>query len=163
MNSDLNKLLIIDQEIANFYYDNMELNDEKFIKKFNKEKYVDKIIKIIEKLSNKNILELLKRSSYIKDIIDLKKYLKNYPINKTYLKKNQDMYILEYKKLCNTCDYLSDISKNSNEFLEYMDILNIDGTTDYLLSNMPNDQIYKLASETGEWDLKLYYFSYLKK
>ena len=163
MDKDLNDLLIIDQEIGNFYYDNNDLNDDEFIEKFDKTDYVNKALKIIKKMSGKNVLELLKRSNYLKDFIDLKKFLKPYKINKKYLKENKDMYIEEYKKLRKTCFMISDISINNYDFNEYMDVLDVDNVELYLLKNMPNDQIYKLSLETGMWDEKLFYFSFLKK
>ena len=131
--------------------------------KFEKENYVSKALKIINKLSSKNVLEVLKRSRYLGDFIDLKRFLKPYKINKKYLKENKEMYIEEYKRLRNTCYLISSIVRNNNEFNEYMDVLNVDNVEEYLLHNMPNEQIYALASETGVWDEKLFYFSFLKK
>ena len=43
-----------------------------------------------------------------------------------------------------------------------MKILDTDNIESYLLSHMPNEQIYELSQETDEWDEKLYYFSFLK-
>ena len=163
MDKDLNDLLMIDQEIGDFYFDNTELNDDEFIEKFYSMNYIDKALKKIKKLSSKKVLELLKRSNYLKDFIDLKKFLKPYKINKKYLKENNDMYIEEYKKLRKTCFQISDISNNTYDFEEYMDVLDVDNVELYLLKNMPNDQIYKLSLETGVWDEKLFYFSFFKK
>ena len=163
MDKDLNDLLIIDQKIGDFYYENNDLTNEEFASKFDKTEYIDKALKIIQKLSGKKVLELLKRSTYLNDFIDLKKFLKPYRVNKKYLKENKDMYIEEYKRLRKTCYFISDISSSDNDFEEYMNVLDIDNIELYLLQNMPNDQIYKLSLETGAWDEKLYYFSFLKK
>lgn len=163
MDKDLNDLLIIDQKIGDFYYDNTNLTDDEFVEKFYNMNYIDKALKKVKKLSGNKVLELLKRSNYIKDFIDLKKFLKPYKINKKYLKENQEMYIEEYKKLRRTCFLISDISSNDCDFEEYMDALDIDNIEEYLLKNMPNEQIYKLSLETGIWDEKLFYFSFLKK
>ncbi len=163
MNRNLNDLLIIDEQIGDFYYSNSELSLDDFMEKFNKTNYVEKALKIIHKLSRENIIELLRRSTYLTDFIDLQKYIKGYPLNKTYLKQNKDMYIEEYKKLWKTCHMISDHVHSDNEFQEYMDALKIDDVEEYLLTNMPNEQIYALASETSVWHEKLYYFSFLKK
>ena len=163
MNKDVNDLLMIDQEIADFFYENNDLSDDELNNKFSEKKYVEKALKKISKLSNKNVLEVLKRSQYLSKFIDIKKFIKKYPLNKSYLKKNSDLYLEEYMNLKKTCLYLSDISINLKEFREYMDILDVDSVEFYLLKNMSNMQIYKLSNETGDWLQKLYYFSFLKK
>jgi hypothetical protein len=163
MDKDLNDLLIIDQEIGNFYYGNTTLTDDEFVEKFYNMNYIDKALKKVKKLSGEKVLELLKRSNYLKDFIDLKKFLKPYKINKKYLKENKDMYIEEYRRLKNTCYLIGDIAIDNYDFAEYMDALDVDNTFEYLLRHMPNDQIYALANETNIWDEKLFYFSFLKK
>ncbi len=163
MDRKLNDLLMIDQKIGDFYYENNDLDDNQFMEKFEKTNYVDKALKIISKLSGKNVLELLKRSRYLNDFIDMKKFLKPYRINKKYLKENKEMYIEEYKRLKNTCYMIGDIAIDNYDFAEYMDALDIDNIFEYLLHNMPNEQIYALANETNIWDEKLFYFSFLKK
>ena len=163
MDKNLNDLLIIDQKIGDFYYENNTLTNDEFIKKFDTTDYVSKALKLINKLSGRKVLELLKRSNYLIDFIDLKKFLKPYKINKKYLKENNDMYIVEYKKLRNICFMISDIATSNYDYEEYMNVLNIDNISDYLLHNMPNNQIYALSCETGLWEEKLFYFSFLKK
>ena len=73
------------------------------------------------------------------------------------------MYIEDYRNLQKTCYSISDISSNVKEFQDYMRILNVDDTQKYLLTYMPNEQIYSLASSTGMWDEKLYFFSFFKE
>ena len=163
MDKNLNDLLVIDQKIGDFYYDNVGLTDNEFMDKFEKTGYVNKALKLIKKLSSKNLLELVKRSEYLKDFIDLKRFIKPYKIHKKYLKENKEMYLDEYKRLRKTCYLIGDIVNDSNDFNDYMDALDVDSVEEYLLHNMPNEQIYALASETGVWDEKLYYFSFLKK
>ena len=163
MDKDLNDLLMIDQKIGDFYFENTNLPDDEFTEKFEQTNYINKALKIIKKLSGKKVLELLKRSNYLKNFIDLKKFLKPYKINKKSLKENNSLYIEEYKKLRNTCYLISDIASSNYDFEEYMDVLDVDNIETYLLKNMPNDQIYKLSLETGAWEEKLFYFSFLKK
>lgn len=163
MNKKLNDLLIIDQEIGDFLYKNNDLNDNELSVKFEESNFVNKALKILSKLSNKNVFELLKRSRYLNTFIDIKKFIKKYPINKTYLKENKDMYIEEYHKLHNMCLYISSISNDYKEFNEYMNILDVDNIECYLLNHMSNEQIYFLSNETTDWSQKLYYFSFLKR
>jgi len=159
----LNKILMIDQDIRDFLDDNRELSDLEFEEKFYEKGYVEKAIKILKNLNSKDIIEVVKRCRCLWNFVDLKKFIKRYPINKTYLKNNQNMYIEEYRNLQKTCYCLGDISCNVNEFQDYMKIMNISDVENYLLTNMPNDQIYTLANATGIWEEKLYYFSYFKK
>lgn len=163
MNDNLNKILMIDQDIQDFIIDNEDLSDLEFEDKFYKKRYIDKAINILKKMSSKDMIEVIKRCRYLWNFIDLKKFIKRYPLNKTYLNNNKDMYIEEYRNLQNTCYSLSNISTNIKEFQDYMSILAVDDIEKYLLTNMPNDQIYSLASSTGMWDEKLYFFSFFKK
>ena len=154
---------MIDQEIGEFFYENEGISDDELNSKFDEKNYINRCLNLLSKLSSKNVIELLKRSNYLNDFIDLKKYIKKYPINKTFLRKNKDMYIEEYHKLRNMCLYLSDISENYKVFNDYMSVLDVDNVEAYLLSNMPNEQIYSLSCETTDWMQKLYYFSFIKK
>ena len=163
MDKNLNDLLLIDQEIGEFFEDNVDLSEKELSELFEKKNFVSKAMKIIQKLSSKNILELIKRCRYLTNYIDFKKFIKKYPLNKTYLKHNKDMYIEEYRKLRNMCFCLSDISSDYMDFQEYMNVLDVDNIEYYLLENMPNDQIYSLSCDTDDWLQKLYYFSFLKK
>ncbi len=163
MNENINNLLIIDQEIRDFTRDNYELSEEEFDKLFSKKKFIAKAKSILNKLNSKELVEAIKRSEYIWSYIDLGYYIKKYPIDKTYLKNNEDKYIEEYKNLQKFCMHVSELTNDYNEFFRYACILDIDGVEEYLLSNMPNDQIYELSKETDDWTQKLFYFSFLKK
>ncbi len=163
MDKNLDKILSIDQEIGDFLYDNDSLSDKEISTKFEEHRFIDRAIKIINKLSNKSIIELLKRSRYLRDYIDMKRFIKKYPINKKRLKDNKELYLEEYQKLQKTCLFLNDISIDTQEFLEYLDILDVENIEKYLLKNMSNEQIYSLANSTNIWEEKLYFFSFLKK
>ena len=162
MDDKLNKLLLIDQEIGDFLYENDFLTEDEIANKFEEKDFVGKAMKIIKKLSNNNLIELLKRSRYLSSFIDLKRFIKKYPLNKAKLKKNNSLYIEEYHRLQNICFRINDISFDKEEFNEYLDILDVDNVEKYLLEHMPNEQIYTLANENGIWEEKLYYFSFLK-
>jgi len=163
MSENLNKILMIDQNIQEFIVDNEDLSDLEFEDKFYQKRYIDKAISILKKINSKDMIEVIKRCRCLWNFIDLKKFIKRYPLNKTYLNNNKDMYIEEYRNLQKICYSLSDISTNIKEFQDYMNILAVDDIEKYLLTNMPNEQIYILASSTGMWDEKLYFFSFFKK
>lgn len=163
MNDNLNKILMIDQSIQDFIYNNQELSELEFEDKFYQKKYIDKAVSILKKMNSKDLIEVIKRCRCLWNFVDLRKFIKRYPLNKTYLKNNQEMYIEEYRNLQKICYSISDISNDANEFQDYMRILNVLDTEEYLLTNMPNDQIYSLASSTSMWNEKLYFFSFFKK
>ena len=163
MSEEINNLLIIDQEIRDFTRDNYELSEEEFNSLFDKKRFITKAKKILNKLNSKELVEAIKRSEYIWSYIDLGYYIKRYPIDKTYLKNNSDKYLDEYKNLQKFCLHVSELTNNYEDFFKYADILDIDGAEEYLLKNMPNEQIYELSKETDDWTQKLFYFSFLKK
>ena len=163
MSEEINNLLIIDQEIRDFTRDNYELSEEEFNSLFDKKKFIAKAKRILNKLNNKELVEAIKRSEYIWSYIDLGYYIKKYPIDKNYLKNNSDKYLDEYKNLQKFCLHVSELTNNYEDFFKYADILDIDGAEEYLLKNMPNEQIYELSQETDDWVQKLFYFSFLKK
>ena len=163
MNDNINNLLIIDQEIRDFTRDNYSLSEEEFDNLFNKKKFISKAKAILNKLNSYDLVEAIKRSEYIWSYIDLDYYIKKYPINKKYLKNNKDKYIVEYKNLQKFCMHVSELTNDYQEFYDYAQKLDIDGVEEYLLSNMPNDQIYELSQETDDWVQKRFYFSFLKK
>ena len=163
MNENINSLLIIDQEIRDFTRDNYELPDNEFNELFDKKKYIPQAQSLLKKLNSKDIIEVVKRSEYLWTYLDLGHYIRKYPIDKVYLKNNNDKYIEEYKNLQNFSMHISELSNNFEEFYRYATILDIDGVEEYLLSNMPNSQIYELSNETNDWNQKLFYFSFLKK
>lgn len=163
MNDNLNKILLIDQDIQSFIMDNIEMSEEEFEEEFAKKKFVSKAIRVLNKMSRYDLIEAIKRCRYIWKFVDLNKFIKKYPINKKYLKENKDKYIEEYHKLRNTCFSICDLSNDYNEFQKYLDSLDIDNVEEYLLTNMPNEQIYALACESTDWSQKLFYFSFFKK
>ena len=59
--------------------------------------------------------------------------------------------------------HISELTNNYKQFYQYADQIDIDGAEEYLLTNMPNDQIYELSKETNDWIQKLFYFSFFKK
>lgn len=163
MNKDINNLLIIDQEIRDFTRDNYELSEEEFNNLFEKKNYISKAKRILSRLNRKELVEAIKRSEYIWDYLDLGYYLKKYPIDKAYLKQNNDKYLDEYRNLQKYCMHISELTNNYKQFYQYADQIDIDGAEEYLLTNMPNEQIYELSKETSDWIQKLFYFSFFKK
>ena len=90
-------------------------------------------------------------------------FLKKYHVNKKAIKEDPKRCLDEYDKLNVICETISENSVNSKEFLEYMQILDMDNVQEYLLKMMPNNDLNILANRTGDWNEKLYYYSFLKK
>ena len=163
MDESLNKLLIIDQNLREFVNDNCELSDEDFEIQLSEIGYLDKAVNILNKLNHRNRIEAIKRCDYLWDFIDLSKFVVKYPIDKEYLRNNEDQYIEEYKSLNDLCLHISRIATSRKEFSSLVKKLDIDNVEEYLLRHMPNDQLYKLSLDTNDWLQKLFYFSYFKK
>ena len=56
MDDKLNKLLLIDQEIGDFLYENDFLTEDEIANKFEEKDFVGKAMKIIKKLSKNNLI-----------------------------------------------------------------------------------------------------------
>ena len=85
MNENISKLMILDQKINDFI-DNNDLNDVSVDEKFENTHYVDKCINILKHMSNKDVLEAVKRFDYIPLFVDYKVFLKRYVVDKKKLK-----------------------------------------------------------------------------
>ena len=142
---------MIEQEIRDFTCDNYELSEDEFNNLFEELKFVSRVKRILKKINSKDLVEAIKISEYIWPYIDLGYYIKRYPINKAYLKNNKDKYIDKYKNLQKFYMHASELYNDYQEFYKYANILDIDKAEEYLLSNMPNEQIYQLSKETNDW------------
>ena len=141
MSDNIAKLMRIEQNIVKFIDENNDLSDKLLDDKFEETHYIEKCINIIKKMSNKEILEAIKRLDYINMFVDYKVFLKKYRVNKKALKEDPKLCLEEYDKLNNICEVIGENSNNKKEFLEYMQILDIDNAQEYLLKMMPNDDL----------------------
>jgi len=163
MSENVLKLMDLEQSIIKFLDDNPDYDDPTIEERFENTHYVQKCINILKKMNNKDVLESLKRFEYIRMFVDFKVFLKKYSINKKLLKENPENCLIEYDKLNNICEIVSNVSDNKKEFLTYLQILDVDSSFEWLLKHMPNEDLMTLANRSTDWTEKLYYFSYLKK
>lgn len=162
MSENVSKLMHLEQLIIKFIDDNPDVNDPTIDERFNATHYIDKCINILKRMSNRDVLESLKRFEYIRMFVDFKVFLKKYTINKKAIKEKPENCIMEYDELNRLCLTISEISDNKNDFLAYLKILDVDHAIEWLLKHMPNEDLMILANRTGDWAEKLYYYSYFK-
>ena len=163
MSDNVLKLMDLEQLIIKFLDDNPDYNDPLIEERFESTRYVERCINILKKMSNKDVLESLKRFEYIRMFVDFKVFLKKYIVDKKSIKENPKNCLIEYDKLNNICETISSVSDNKNEFLSYIKILDVDSSFEWLLKHMPNEDLMALANRSTDWTEKLYYYGYLKK
>ena len=163
MSENVSKLMHLEQLIIRFIDDNPDFNDPTIDERFENTHYVEKCINILKKMSNKDVLESLKRFEYIRMFVDFKVFLKKYAVDKKSIKEDSKNCLIEYDKLNKICETISQVSDNKKEFLSYIKILDVDSSIEWLLKHMPNEDLMILANRSTDWTEKLYYFSYLKK
>lgn len=162
MSENVSKLMHLEQLIIKFIDDNNDPDDETVDERFLETGYVNQCINILKRMSNNDVLESLKRFEYIRMFVDFKVFLKKYSINKKKIKENPENCLIEYDKINKICLTISEVSDNQNDFLSYLKILDVDSTMEWLLKNMPNEDLLALSNRTCDWTEKLYYYSYFK-
>lgn len=163
MSENVLKLMDLEQLIIKFLDDNPDYDDPMIEERFENTHYVEKCINILKKMNNNDVLESLKRFEYIRMFVDFKVFLKKYSINKKSIKEDSKNCLVEYDKLNNICETISNVSDNKNEFLSYLQILDVESSFEWLLKHMPNEDLMVLANRSTDWTEKLYYFGYIKK
>lgn len=163
MSENIAKLMNLERLIIKFIDENPNVDDPEIDARFEETHYVERCINLLKRMNCKEVLEAFRRFEYIRIFVDFKVFLKKYPISKKEIKENPKNCLMEFDKLNSVCDLISDVSNNKVEFLEYIKILDVDNTLEYLLKNMPNEDLNILAQRSTDWNEKLYYYSYLKK
>lgn len=163
MSENVSKLMHLEQLIIDFLDSNPDCDDPTVEERFENTHYVEKCINILKKMSNKDVLESLRRFRYIRMFVDFKVFLKKYVIDKKSIKEDPKNCLVEYDKLNKVCETISIVSDSKNEFLSYLKILDVDSSIEWLLKHMPNEELMALANRSTDWTEKLYYFSYFKK
>ena len=161
MNENISKLMILDQKINDFI-DNNDLNDVSVDEKFENTHYVDKCINILKHMSNKDVLEAVKRFDYIPLFVDYKVFLKRYVVDKKKLKNSPELCLEEYQNVSNVWKRIDEIAASNKEAYEYMNILKLDNAMEDILHLMPNEDLMKLANNSSDWVEKLYFYSFFK-
>lgn len=163
MSENVSKLMHLEQLIIKFIDENPDFNDPTIDERFEETHYVERCINLLKKMSNGDVLESLRRFEYVRMFVDFKVFLKKYFLNKKDIKENPKKCLIEYNKINNLCETISQISLNRSEFLTYLKILDVDSATEWLLKYMPNEDLMTLANNSTDWTEKLYYFSHFKK
>jgi len=99
MSENLNKILMIDQNIQEFIVDNEDLSDLEFEDKFYQKRYIDKAISILKKINSKDMIEVIKRCRCLWHFVDFRRFVKKYPLNKTFLRKSSLIFFSKKSKV----------------------------------------------------------------
>ena len=126
------------------------------------EKIVLTISKLIEKLNNDELIDLLLKANTIHQVIDVTAYFKKYKINKKKI-KNENLYKEAFKKLSYFVERVRVASICEEEYTYICSKCDVDNAADYLLTNMSNEDIMALSNESDDWNFKLFLFGNLKK
>ena len=167
---NIDDILDLDKELTDFldkYSSGKE--EDYFEKELNKqwEKHGDKFIKradkLLKKMSNQELMYTLLGTESIKDIVRVIDYFKPYKINLEYLiehpEKSKEYY---YDNLLQQ-DAIRHNAINEYYFRIIMDLNYFEEIERFILSQMSNQELMKLADSSKDWQEKLYYYGFLKK
>ncbi len=154
MSNNLYKIEELEMDITDGYY-------QKGLDKNKIDEFILHVQNILPKLKNEELLYLLKNGNLIHKFIDILVYFKPYKINKKEIKINHS-YMNELNKLNLFIEMVQDASLNEDEYLYICSRCCVDDVANYLLSNMTNEEIMKLSSESDDWNYKLFLYGNLK-
>ena len=156
MSENLDKVLKLENKLASLIQDGISTTDTKC------EKVVLQIARLLSKIDNQELLYLLDNEYCIHEVIDVTAYFKKYKLNKKEIKKNNS-YVEEFNKLSLFVEEIREKSICEDEYLYICYKCDVDGASDYLLSNMSNEDIMKIANQSDDWNYKLFLFENLKE
>ena len=87
MTDRVQKIMDMNSKIDNYIIDNSDMTDEEFTQMIDDSKVVEKTLKILSKMNTEEILETIKRCETLTSLIDMKCYIKKYPLKKKKLKR----------------------------------------------------------------------------
>ena len=155
MSQDYKKVLELEEEVGDLLENNVKTDDERLIN------IVEKLKKILKKISNDEILNILSYESPLHFVIQVATYLKKYKINKKELKESK-AYKEEFEKLNSFALRVRDIAISEEEYRYICYKCDIDSVAEYLLKNMTNEDIMELSNASDNWDYKLFLYGNLK-
>ena len=155
MSDNLYKILEIENDLIDLYYDNKKIDTDE------EKKIISKLDRLLKKLNNMELIYLLKNGTAIHKAIDILIYFKEYKINKKEIKENNS-YKEELTKLNRFIDSISDAVWNENEYMYICSKCKVDDVADYLLKNMSNEDIMSLSNDSSDWNYKLFLYGNLK-
>ena len=154
MSENLKKIIILEEKLELFLEENNINNVEC-------ENIVLKIKELLKKVSNNDLIYLLENGNGIHEFINVTTYFKKYKINKKQIKADNS-YVKEFKKLTYFVEKLREISLCEEEYMYICNKCLVDDISNYLLTNMKNEDIMELSHETDDWNYKLFLFGNLK-
>lgn len=156
MSENLKKIILLEDKLADFLKDGIDTTNIEC------ESVVLKISDLLKKVNNNDLVYLLEHGSYIHEVIDVTVYFKKYKINKKRI-KTENSYVKEFKKLTYFVEKLREVCVSEEEYLYICNKCLVDDISNYLLTNMQNEDIMELSQETDDWNYKLFLFGNLKK
>ena len=155
MSENLDKILKLENKLVSLIEAGFDTTDTKC------EKVVLQIARLLDKISNHELLYLLNESDCISQVIDITAYFKKYKLNKKEIKEN-NTFMEEFKKLSSFVEEIREKSICEEEYLYICYKCDVDNVAAFLLSNMPNEDIMMLANQSDDWNYKLFLFENLK-
>ena len=155
MSENLKKIIILEEKLDDYLKDGIDTTDVEC------EKVVLEIADLLSSLSNDELIYLLLNSDSIHQVIDVTAYFKKYIINKKKLKE-ENSYKEEFKKLSYFVERIREASVCEEEYMYICNKCEVDLVSDYLLSNMKNEDIMELSKESDDWNYKLFLFGNFK-
>lgn len=125
------------------------------------ENIVLNISKLLKKINNDELIYLLLNGEAIHKVIDVTAFFKKYKINKKKLKE-EDTYKESFKRLSSFVERIRYASICEEEYMFICNKCDVDNVSNYLLTNMKNEDIMALSQETDDWNYKLFLFENLK-
>ena len=156
MSEKLEKIIELESDLINLFNEGLDINDERI------QNVTFKIKELLPKLNNLEILYLLKEGDVIHEVIDVASYLKKYKINKKRLSEEKS-YKEAFKKLNLFVEMIQDASISEQEYMYMCQRCDVDNIANFLLSNMTNEEIMSLSTESDDWNYKLFLYGNLKK
>lgn len=168
INQNIKEIIELDNELKKFldkygsklpYSLEIKLNREwKKVSKI----YKNKADEIFGKMSNGELLIAIGMTEYIFTIVNIVDYFQKIKIDFDKIKDNPDLLINMYFRILKEDLILKEYAISDYYYEKIKAKNNIENIEKILLSNMTNEQIGFLASNSNQWLTKLYYYGFLK-
>lgn len=155
MSENLKRIINLEYELEELIENNIDVSDNKC------ESIILNISNLLKKISNDDLIYLLLNGNYIHKVIDVTAYFKKYKINKKKLKE-EDSYKESFKRLRYFVERIRYASICDEEYMFICNKCDVDNISNYLLTNMKNEDIMTLSQESDDWSYKLFLFENLK-
>ena len=155
MSDNLYKVLNLENDLSELYYQNLKLESEQV------QIIITKLEKVLVKLNNTELIYLLKNGTIIHQVLDVLVYFKKYKINKKKLKETNS-YKEEFNKLNKFIEEIRDSVWNEDEYMYICSKCDVDTVASFLLSQMSNEDIMSLSNASDDWNYKLFLYGNLK-